>query len=111
MAAYRITVTLKGKTVKGIRELELEDVDTAWQIFYAAAVDAYTAPKILDFEVVRISSFSDDYRKWKLTQEKPIQAFKKIYNRKDGKNARIITMEERARLNKRPDQKDELSYD
>src|SRR5687768_8920782 len=106
MAAYRIIITLKGRTVKGIRELELEDVDTAWQIFYAAAVGAYTAPKILDFEVVRISSFSDDYRKWKFTQEKQLQPFKKVYNRKDGKNARIITMEERAKLNKRPDNKD-----
>ena len=106
MPAYRITITLKGKTVKGIRELELEDVDTAWQIFYAAAVEAYTAVKILDFEVVRISSYSDDYRKWKFTQEKQFQPFKKMYNRKDGRNARIITMEERAKLNKRPDKKD-----
>ena len=106
MAAYRITITLKGKTVKGIRELELEDVDTAWQIFYAAAVEAYSAPKILDFEVVRISSFSDDYRKWKFTHDKVPQQPRKAYSRKDFKNTRIITMAERARLSKPPEKTD-----
>jgi hypothetical protein len=105
MAAYRITITLKGKVVKGIRELELEDVDTAWQIFYAAAVDAYSAPKILDFEVVRISSFSDDYRKWKFTQPLREQP-RKACNRKEIKPTRIITMTERARLNKPPNKTD-----
>jgi hypothetical protein len=90
MAAYRITINLKGKTVKGIRELDHADIDTAWQIFYAAAVEAYSVNKILDFEVVKISIYSDDYRKWKLRQAKDSELKMKVYNRKDGKHARII---------------------
>jgi hypothetical protein len=65
MALYRITVTLN-KVVKGVRQLEQEDVDVAWQVFHQSATEAYSAAKILDFEVVKISSFSDDHREWKL---------------------------------------------
>ena len=105
MAIYRITVVLKGKTVRGIRELVNEDVDTAWQIFYASAVDVYSAAKILDFEVVKVSSYSDEYREWKAMQEKERRQAKQKPNRKDNYMKKNTTIGERAKLNKPPDEK------
>ena len=92
MSYFRITITLKNKVVQGIRELEQEDIDIAWQVFYCSAVEVYSAAKILSFEVVKISTFSDDYRQWRLLKEK-----KQVNNRKDGRHSRKITLGEMAK--------------
>lgn len=95
MAIYRITIVLHSKTVSGVREIEQEDVDIAWQIFYATAVDVYTSGKIVDFELVKISIYSYDYKQWKLKQGEATTT-RKSFNRKEDKHLRKITMQERA---------------
>ena len=99
MAFYRITITLKDNSIKGIRELDQEDIDIAWLVFKSHAVSVYTEKKILDFEVVRISTYSDDFLKWKLAQKKlnPPPPKKVSFNRKDGKNANKITLGEKSK--------------
>ena len=70
MPFYRITITLSNKTIKGIRELDNKDLDDVWLIFKGLAEQEYGQQKILDFEVVMVSIYSDDYRNWKLKESK-----------------------------------------
>jgi hypothetical protein len=71
MPFYKITITLEHRVLKGVRELDQPDIDTAWLIFKRQAVQVYTEMKMLDFEVVMISKYSDDFRVWKLESQKP----------------------------------------
>lgn len=74
MSYYRITIKVKKKIIKGIRELSNADIDYAWRYYEKKTYEKYSRDDVTFFEVVMLSKISPDVKGYlKRTKRHPTE--------------------------------------